>query len=77
MALFTRDFVKEKSDSNLGRNVERETFGRLLRVRGRRTRKSELSRLIGMRVSRYCLLTKFLTRVYDNERLRIIPLEII
>jgi hypothetical protein len=52
-------------------SVERmsETFGRLLRViRGRRTRKSKLSRLIGMRVSRYCLLTKFLMRIYDNER---------
>lgn len=51
-------------------SVERmsETFGRLLRVtRGRRTRKSKLSRLISMRVSRYCLLTKFLMRIYDNE----------
>jgi len=51
-------------------SVERmnETFDRLLRViRGRRTRKSKLSRLIGMRVSRYCLLTKFLMWIYDNE----------
>lgn len=55
----------------ISQSVERmsETFGRLLRViRGRRTRKSKLSRLIGMRVSRYCLLTKFLMRIYDNER---------
>lgn len=52
-------------------SVERmnETFGRLLRViRGRRTRKLKLSRLIGMWVLRYCLLTKFLMRIYDNER---------